>query len=231
MKINAIVFGATGMVGEGVLFEALKHEDVESVLVVGRRSYPMKHPKLRELLHHDFFDYSSIEAELTGYNACFFCLGVSSVGMKEPEYTKITYDLTMQVASTLSRLNPDMTFCYVSGMGTDSSEHGRLMWARVKGRAENHLAKLSFKASYAFRPGLMKPTKGQRNVKPIFKVLGLLYPIWKALFPKSVCTLEELGLSMVHVVQAGYSKRILENVDIALLAQSQSGERTFTRGA
>jgi uncharacterized protein YbjT (DUF2867 family) len=217
MKIKAIVFGATGMVGEGVLFEALNHENVESVLVIGRKPCKVTHPKLKELIHHDFYDFSSLEEHLKGYNACFFCLGVSSVGMNEHEYERITYDLTMHVATTLSKLNPEMTFCYVSGTGTDSTEQGRIRWARVKGRTENHLAKLPFKAVYLFRPGGMKPTKGQKNVKLIFKILAWPYPLWKFFFPGGVCKLQELGLAMIHVALSGYSKSILENRDIRLI--------------
>jgi hypothetical protein len=206
------------MVGEGVLLECLKHPDVDSVLVIGRRTCNMIHPKLKEILHHDFFDYSTIESQLKGYNACFFCLGVSSVGMKEAEYTRVTYDLTMQAATTLSRLNPDMTFCYVSGTGTDSTEQGRLMWARVKGRTENQLSRLPFKSVYSFRPGLMKPTKGQKNVKTIMKVVGYSYSFWKFLSPKNACMLEEVGLAMIQAARVGSSKKILENLDIAQLA-------------
>ena len=211
------------MVGEGVLNEALKHPDVESILVIGRRSCNVEHQKLKELLHNDFFDYSTLREHLRGFNACFFCLGVSSVGMNEQDYSRITYDLTMQAARTLSGFNPDMTFCYISGTGTDSSEKGRFMWARVKGKTENHLTRLPFKAVYLFRPGLMKPTKGQKNVKPLFKVLGLLYPLWKVLSPKNVCTLEEVGLAMIQAAQTGYTKQILENKDIAQLAGMNSG--------
>ena len=218
MKIKAILFGATGMVGEGVLLGALKHENVESVLVIGRRSCNVTHEKLTEIIHRDFFDYSALEERLKGYNACFFCLGVSSVGMNEQEYTRVTHDLTMEAARTLSRLNPEMTFCYISGTGTDSTEQGRMMWARVKGKTENDLARLPFKAAYSFRPGLMKPVRDQRNVKPTFKALAQLYPVWKFLSPKNVCTLEDLGLAMIHAANAGYSKRILENIDIAQLA-------------
>jgi uncharacterized protein YbjT (DUF2867 family) len=218
MKIKVIVFGATGMVGEGVLLEALNHDNVESVLVIGRRSCLVTHPKLKELIHHDFFDYSNIEEQLRGYQACFFCLGVSSVGMNERDYNRITFDLTMQAATILSRLNPTMTFCYVSGTGTDSTEQGRFMWARVKGKTENHLTKLPFKAVYLFRPGLMKPTKGQRNVKPLFKVLAWPYPLWKVLFPGTVCTMKDVGLAMINAALNGYSNQILENSDIAQLA-------------
>jgi hypothetical protein len=223
MKLKAIIFGSTGMVGEGVLIEALKHPDVESVLVVSRKSLNLKHSKLKELIHKDFFDYSTIEDHLKGYNACMFCLGVSSVGMNEKDYTRITYDLTMCAARTLSKLNSDMTFCYISGTGTDSSEKGRLMWARVKGKTENDLARLPFKAVYSFRPGLMKPTKGQKNVKTIFKVLGSLYPVWKFLSPKNVCTLEDLGLAMINTSLRGYHKQILENIDITQLAGTTPG--------
>jgi uncharacterized protein YbjT (DUF2867 family) len=223
MKIKVILFGATGMVGEGVLHEALKHPDVESILVISRRSCTVKHHKLKELLHTDFFDYSTIGEHLRGFNACFFCLGVSSVGMNEQDYSRITYDLTMQAARTLSGFNPDMTFCYISGTGTDSAEKSRNMWARVKGKTENYLTRLPFKAVYLFRPGLMKPTKGQKNVKPLFKVLGLFYPLWKVLSPKNVCTLEEVGLAMIQAAQTGYTKQILENKDIAQLASTNSG--------
>lgn len=220
MKINAIIFGATGMVGEGVLHEALKHPSVDSVLVIGRRSCNVNHQKLKELLHNDFFNYSSIQDQLKGYNACYFCLGVSSIGKNEKEYTRLTYDLTMQAASTLSRLNTEMTFCYVSGVGTDSTEKGRSMWARVKGRTENDVMKLPFKSAYAFRPGYIKPIKGLNNAFTASKVMGVLYPVLEVLFRKYVCTLEELGLAMINVTENGYSKKILECEDIARLART-----------
>ena len=223
MKIKAIIFGATGMVGEGVLHETLKHDDVESVLVVGRKSCNVKHQKLKELVHADFFDYSTIEEHLRGFNACYFCLGISSVGKNEKEYSRITYDLTMHAAGTLSRLNPGMTFCYVSGAGTDSAEKGRSMWARVKGKTENDLMKLPFKAVYLFRPGFIKPIKGLKNAYAFSKVLGLLYPVWKILLPKYVCTLEDLGLAMIQAASKGYPNKILENKDIAQLARTDSG--------
>jgi hypothetical protein len=224
MKIKAIIFGATGMVGEGVLLETLKYKNIESILIIGRRPCMVTHEKLKEIIHHDFYNYSTIEERLKGYNACFFCLGVSSVGMNEQNYTRITYDLTMQVATTLSRINPDMTFCYVSGTGTDSTEHGKMMWARVKGKTENDLKKLPFKSVYLFRPGLMKPTKGQKNVKPIFKAAGLMYPVLKLISPRNICTLEDVGLAMIHAVEVGYQKQILENMDIAQLAKIGLGE-------
>lgn len=219
MKIKVILFGATGMVGEGVLLTTLNHEDVETVLVIGRRPCMVTHPKLKEIIHHDFFNYSSIEEQLNGYDACFFCLGVSSVGMNEKEYRRITYDLTMQAATALSRCNPAMTFCYISGTGTDSTEQGRVMWARIKGKTENHLAKLPFKSVYSFRPGLMKPVPGQRNVKLLFKVIAWPYPLWKLLFPGTVSTLADVGCAMINATIYGYSKQVLENVDIARLAR------------
>jgi hypothetical protein len=218
MSIKAIIFGASGMVGEGVLLRALERPDVESVLVIGRRSCSIKHNKLKEIIHNDFYNYSAIEGQLVGYNACFFCLGVSSVGMSEKDYYHVTYDLTMQAASTMSKLNPDMTFCYISGTGTDSSEKGRLMWARVKGKTENHLMALPFKAVYLFRPGFMQPVKGQRNIKSIFKVVDFIYPFIKTLFPNSGCKLEDLGTAMIMSAKVGYSKHIIENKDIDQLA-------------
>ncbi|MDD8017933.1 MAG: epimerase [Bacteroidota bacterium] len=219
MKIKAIITGASGMVGEGVLLVALRNPDVESVLVLGRRSCNIQHPKLKEIIHSDFFDLSPIESQLQGYNACYFCLGVSSVGMKEDQYTRATYDLTMHAATTLSRLNPEMTFCYVSGTSTDSSEKGTMMWARVKGKTENHLLRLPFKAVYCFRPGMMKPVEGQKNVKPIFKIVLSLYPLFKFLSPKNACALEDLGGAMISVTKKGYSKKILENRDIDAVGQ------------
>lgn len=218
MKIRAIIFGATGMVGEGVLHECLNHADVESVLVIGRKSCNVKHQKLKEILHSNFYDYSTIEDQLKGVNACYFCLGVSSVGKSESDYTRITYNLTMAAAQVLSRLNTGMTFCYVSGAGTDSTEKGRVMWARVKGKTENDLMKLPFKAVYAFRPGFIKPIKGLKNAYTLSTVLGMFYPALKTLFPKYVCTLRDLGLAMIHAAGVGYPKKILENKDIAQLA-------------
>lgn len=226
MKIKAIIFGATGMVGEGVLHVALGHRDVEAVLVIGRRSCEVKHPKLKELIHDDFSDYSAVEKELAGYNACFFCLGVSSVGMSEKAYTRVTYDLTMEAAKTLSRLSPDMTFCYVSGAGTDSTEKGHIMWARVKGRVENRLKELPFRSVYLFRPGFIKPVKGVRHAHAISRVVGMLYPFLKVITPKYVCTLEEVGLAMIQAAKASPSRLIIENKAIRLLAGTGAGGKT-----
>jgi putative NADH-flavin reductase len=164
MKVRAIITGATGMVGEGVLHECLMHPDVEAVLLITRKPSGYQHPKLKEIIHRNFFDLSAIESTLTNYNACYFCLGVSSIGKKEDEYYHLTYDLTMHVSEALSRLNNGMTFCYVSGGGTDSTEKGKSMWARIKGKTENDLMKLPFKKAYMFRPGYIQPTKGLTHI-------------------------------------------------------------------
>jgi hypothetical protein len=212
--IKAIITGSTGMVGEGVLHECLLHPKVESVLIINRRSSGISHPKLQEIIHTDFFDFSGIENQLVGYNACYFCLGVSSVGMKEPEYYRLSNTLTLQLTNTLSKLNPSMTFCYVSGAGTDSSEKGRMMWARVKGKTENDLFKLPFDQVFAFRPGYMHPTKGLKNTIRSYKYMSWLYPLLKRIFPNQVSTLKDLGIAMIHVTLHGYDKKILEVPDI-----------------
>ena len=218
MKIKAIITGATGMVGEGVLHECLLHPDVESALVINRKSCGVNHEKLKEIIHKDFFDLSSIEDQLKGYNACYFCAGVSSIGKKEDEYKRITYDLTMNFANKLVKLNSDMTFCYVSGVGTDSTEKGRSMWARVKGKTENDLLKLPFKAAYMFRPGYIQPTKELKNAYKAYKIFSPLYPVWRLLFPKYVSTLKEIGLAMINVTLYGSDKKILECKDIVILS-------------
>ncbi|MGG7665026.1 NAD-dependent epimerase/dehydratase family protein [Dyadobacter sp. BHUBP1] len=220
-KIRAVVTGATGMVGEGVLLECLENPDVESVLTINRRPLEMSHPKLKEIVHKDFYDISLIEDQLKGYNACYFCLGVSSVGMKEPDYKRVTYDLTMHFAGVLSRLNPDMTFCYVSGAGTDSTEQGSTMWARVKGKTENDLRKLPFDQVFAFRPGFMKATEGQKNLLSLYKYIGWMYPIVKAIFPNWVSTLTQVARAMINVTKYGYDKNILEVKDINLVGDRQ----------
>ena len=207
------------MVGEGVLHECIRHEDVEEVLVVGRKSCGANHPKLKEIVHKDFFDLSAIENLLIGYNACFFCLGVSSVGMKEEQYYKLTYTLTMNFATTLSKHNPDMVFCYISGKSTDSSEKGRMMWARVKGKTENDLMKLHFKDVYNFRPGVITPTKGLKNTLKLYKYLGWLIPLIKLIAPRSISSLKQLGLAMINAATKGYEKQLLEVKDIIELAK------------
>ena len=218
MKIKAIVTGASGMVGEGVLHECLQINDVEGVLVIGRKSCGHIHPKLKEIVRTNLYDLSEIEDQLKGYNACYFCLGMSSVGVKEPEFTKVTYDLTMRFAQTVSKLNSGMTFCYVSGRGTN--ENGKQMWQRVKGKTETDLTKLSFKQVYNFRPGIMKPTKGLKNTLSLYKWMGWLLPIINIISPKSVLTLKQVGDAMINVTLRGYEKNILEVSDINALSKN-----------
>jgi len=208
------------MVGEGVLHECLLHPQVEAVLVINRKPCGLSHPKLTEIIHKDFFDLSPVESQLSGYNACYFCLGVSSIGMKEPEYYKLTHTLTMHFAQAVSRQNADMTFCYVSGSGTDSTEKGRSMWARVKGKTENDLAKLPFAHEYNFRPGFMKATEGQKNVLPFYKYVAWLYPVFRALTTNMVSTLAEVGQAMINVTLYGYDKQVIEVTDIIKLAHT-----------
>ncbi len=217
--IKVIITGATGMVGEGVLHECIHHPAVSTILVINRKPCGVVHSKVKEIIHADFYDLSAIESQLEGYNACFFCLGMSSVGMNEADYTKITYDLTMNFAETLCKLNPDMIFCYVSGASTDSTEKGRMMWARVKGKTENDLMKLPFKRVYNFRPGFMQPTPGLKNVLPAYKYVTWLFPILRPVFPNYMSTLAEIGLAMIHSVNRGYGKQILEVKDIIALAK------------
>jgi len=218
-KLRIIITGATGMVGEGVLNECLIHRDVEQVLAINRKHCGITHPKLKEIIHTNFYDLGPLEQQLSNYNACFFCLGVSSVGMKEPEFHRLTYMLTMHVAQTLSRLDPGMTFCYISGAGTDSTEKGRTMWARVKGKTENDLAKLHFKQVYNFRPAVLQPTPGSKNTLGYYKYFGWLLPIIKMIAPKYICSLRELGTAMINSVTKGYEKQILEVTDIIALSK------------
>jgi hypothetical protein len=220
MKIRAIITGVTGMVGEGVLHECLQHPDVERVLVINRKPCGVSHLKLSEIIHKDFLDLSAIQFQLNNYNACFFCLGVSSVGLKEAEYSRLSYDLTLHMASILSSLNPDMVFCYVSGTGTDSTEQGKSMWARVKGKTENQLLKLPFKKAYMFRPGYIHPTMGLKNTHKYYYLLTWLYPVLKLFFPSAALSLKQLGMAMIHTVTKGYDRSILESKDIIKLAKS-----------
>jgi len=222
MKMRVIITGSTGMVGEGVLHECLNHAEVESVLVINRRPCQVQHPKLKEILHSDFYDLTAISSQLSGYHACFFCMGVSSVGMKEENYNHLTYDLTLNFCKAVVDANPGITLTYVSGVGTDSSEKGRVMWARVKGKTENHLMQLPVKAAFAFRPGFIQPTAGMKNTYRMYKVLSPLFPVLKALFPKYVCTLKEIGLAMIHCVSQGYPQKVLEVKDIVLLANRRA---------
>jgi uncharacterized protein YbjT (DUF2867 family) len=217
-KLKVIITGATGMVGEGVMHECLQHSQVEAVLVINRRPCGVEHSKLKEIVHPDFFDLSSIEEQLKGYDACFFCLGVSSVGMKVDDYYKSTYSLTLNLAETLSKLNSSMTFCYVSGAGTDSTEKGRSNWARVKGKTENDLMKLPFKQVFTFRPAFIKPTSGLRNTLSFYKYINWLFPIGRAIYPNGFCTLKEIGIAMINASINGYEKKIVTGRDIIILA-------------
>jgi uncharacterized protein YbjT (DUF2867 family) len=214
--MKVIITGATGMVGEGVLIECLENKQVIEILSLSRKSCGMTHPKLKECLIPDFMNIEQYAKELSGYDACFYCAGVSSIGMNEEKFTKIIYDTTLHVAKTLSQLNPDMVFTFVTGQGTDSTEHGKIMWARVKGKTENALMQLPFKGQYNFRPGFMKHFKEQKNVKTILKVVSWFFPI---LFPKQSLTLQEVGRAMIQVVNKGYSKNVLEIQDIKKLGK------------
>lgn len=220
MKIRAIITGATGMVGEGVLHECLLHPDVDAVLVVTRRSCGVTHPKLKEVFHQDFSDFSGLEKELTGYNAAYLCMGVSSIGMTEEAYAHLTYDLTMALARLLAKLNPAMTLCYVSGAGTDSSEHGRIMWGRVKGRTENELMRLPLCKAYMFRPAFIRPTRGLKNTYTVYRMLTPFFPMLRFLFPQYIVTLKEVGLAMINSVNNGPDKQVLEVADIVKLART-----------
>jgi uncharacterized protein YbjT (DUF2867 family) len=213
--MKVIITGATGMVGEGILFECLENPAIKEVLIVNRRHYNMEHPKLKELLVNDFTKLEGLETQLSNYDACFYCAGISSVGMNEEKYNDITYETTMAFAGQLAKLNPDMVFNFVSGSHTDSTEKGKMMWARIKGKTENALMKLPFKAQYNFRPGFMKPFDGQKNVKTLFKPLIWLFPI---LLPKISLTLKQVGQAMINAVLKGYPKQVLEIADIKILA-------------
>jgi hypothetical protein len=218
MKIKVIITGTTGMVGEGVMHECLNHSDVESVLLINRRTVSTNHPKLKEIVTNNFFDFSGMEEQFKGYNACFFCLGTTSVGKKENEYTKITFDITKALADVLVKLNHEMTFCYISGKGTDSSEKGKIMWSRVKGRTENYILNLGFRQAFAFRPAIIEPTKGLKNTLSFYKYLFPLLPLVKLFFPGHICSLKEIGLAMINSVHEGYDKKVLEVRDIKKLA-------------
>lgn len=214
--VKVIITGATGMVGEGVLFECLQNPQVAEVLIINRRHYDLSHPKLKECIVPDFTKLQHFAHELNGYDACFFCAGISSVGMKEEKYRYITYDTTLAFAKALLAINNNIVFTYVSGASTDSSEKGKLMWARVKGKTENDLATLGFKAQYNFRPGVMLPFDGQKNWKYVYKVITKIIRFFSS---KAVITMQELGLAMINAVTKGYSKNILEIKDIKTLAQ------------
>lgn len=219
--MKVVIFGATGMVGQGVLRECLLAADVHSILSIVRSATGREHPKLRELVHNDFFDFSTVEDQLSGLDACFFCLGVSSAGMSEEKYRRITYDLTIAAARTLARLNPSMTFIYISGAGTDSTEHGRTMWARVKGQTENALLSMPFRAAYMFRPGVIVPLHGiqskTRAVQLFYSLSGPVLPWLQRQWPNQITTTEKLGRAMLKAAKQGAPKQVLETSDIAAL--------------
>jgi uncharacterized protein YbjT (DUF2867 family) len=216
--MNVLIFGATGMVGQGVLRECLVDPAVQRVQAIGRTPTGVQNAKLREIVHQDAWHYADIENDLSGFDACFFCLGVTSSGMKEEAYARVTYDITMAAAETLCQLNPQMTFIFVSGAGTDSSEQGRAMWARVKGRTENALLQLPFAAAYMFRPGVIEPVHGARSKTASYRVLYTLtkplLPVLRWAFPDYVLTTQQIGLAMLAVARRGFSKRVLESKDI-----------------
>ncbi len=224
--MKAILFGGTGMIGQGVLIECLADPDLESLLVVGRGPSGTKHPKVTDLVLPDMFNYAG--QPLSGYDACFFCLGVSSAGMSEPDYTKVTYELTLAAAQALLKANPKMTFCYISGASSDSTEKGRVMWARVKGKTENALLKLGFKSTYLFRPGLIQPLKGIKSrtasYRAFYAGFGWLLPVVKSVLPSTITTTERLGLAMINAAKKGYPTPILETRDINILAGPQEGK-------
>jgi uncharacterized protein YbjT (DUF2867 family) len=219
--MNVLILGATGMVGQGVMRECLLDAGVARVVILGRHATGNAHAKVREIVHADLFHLQPIEGELTGLDACFYCLGATAAGKSEREYARINYDMTLAVAETLARLDPDMTFVYVSGQGTDSSERGRTMWARVKGRTENALLRLPFKAAYMLRPGIILPMHGIKSRTTLYRVfytlMTPLYPALRRLFPRAITTTEHLGRVMLRLARSGYSKPVLESADIASL--------------
>jgi nucleoside-diphosphate-sugar epimerase len=218
IPIRVIITGTTGMVGEGVMHQCLQHPDVETVLIINRKPSGYKHPKLTEIVHADFFDLMPIEDQLAGYNACYFCLGISSVGVSKEDFYKTTYMLTLNVAQTLVQYNPDMTFCYVSGAGTDSKEKGN-GWAAVKGKTENDLMKLPFLQVYAFRPGFIKPIKGLTKTHGFYKYINWLFPVGRALYPAGFVTLQEVAQAMITVTEQGYHTKVIEGKDIITLGK------------
>ena len=229
--MRVVIFGATGMIGQGVLRECVKDERVTHVLSVGRRRTGVSHPKLAEVVRRDFFDWADAGDALAGYDACFFTLGVSAAGMSEADYTRTTYDLTLAAANALVLLNPGMTFTYVSGAGTDSTERGRMMWARVKGRTENALLRLPFTAAYMFRPGMIEAVDGVRPSNAFYRrsyaVLGPVIALARRLFPNQVVTTAEVGRAMIRVARQGYRRPVLERADIAALARDRTGPYTL----
>jgi uncharacterized protein YbjT (DUF2867 family) len=217
--MNILITGATGMVGEGVLLEALENTKITKVIIVNRRTAGYSHIKLTEIIHADLSNIEPIAAQLKNIDATFFCLGKSSVGMNEADYTKVTYDLTMQFAKTISANNPNSTFCYISGSGTDSTEKGRSMWARVKGKTENDLRKLNFKKVYNFRPGFMRPTVGQKYALAFYKYVNWMFPFLNVVAAKYAHTLTQLGKAMINVIDSNREETVIEVLEIKELAK------------
>ena len=220
--MNVLIFGATGMVGQGVMRECMAAPDVEKVLTVGRTRTGQQHPKLQELVHAEMWDFANVEAELANFDACFFCIGVTSSGMSEQKYTHLTYDMTVAVASTLARLNPQMVFVYVSGAGADSSETSRIMWQRVRGKTENALLKLPFRGVYIFRPGMIQPVGVQSKTTSyrwFYSLTKPLLPILRSMLPDQILSTPQVGQAMLASVRHGAPKRVLESPDINALSR------------
>ena len=222
--MNVLLFGATGMVGQGVLRECLLDPNVQLVVTIGRTATNAQNSKLRQIVHPDLWNYATIESDLRNFDACFFCLGVGSAGMAEKDYERVTYGITIAAAETLSRLNPKMVFIYVSGTGTDSSEKGRMMWARVKGKTENALLRLPFAAAYMFRPGFIEPAHGEISRNKLYRILFVftkpLLPFLRRVFPNQILTTEQIARAMLNLVTHPYPKHVLEIKDIRSAAQT-----------
>ena len=220
--MNVVIFGATGMVGAGVLLECFADPRVTSVLAITRSPTGRTHSKLHEVVHQDFFNFESLRADFASCDACFFCLGITSLGLSEAAYTRVTYDIAMAAAREMVAANPLMTFCFVSGVGTDSTERGRTMWARVKGKTENALLALGFKAAYMFRPGYIQPIGDVQSktgwVQTAYDIARPLYPLINRLLPNNSTTTSNLGRAMIQVAAAGYSKQVLYSSDFNTLA-------------
>ncbi len=218
--MKVIIFGATGMIGGGTLLECFADPRVERVLAVVRKPTGIRHAKLEEVLLADFYDYAALQPRWPEFDACLFCLGVTSMGMDEPAYRRLTFDLTMATARSMAAVNPNLVFCYVSGAGTDSSARGRVMWARVKGETENALLALPFRGAYMFRPGYIQPMKGVRSstrwYQMVYDVVGPLYPLLRRLAPGVVTNTETIGRALIRVAAEGYRTRVLEGRDINL---------------
>lgn len=227
--MRVILFGATGMVGQGVLRECLRDDAVSEIVCIGRTPVGIQHPKIEDLITANLFELDRIEDKLSGLDACFFCLGVSSGGMSEQDYRHLTYDLTLSAAGMLARSNPGMTFIYVSGAGTDSSERGRSMWARVKGATENALLRLPFKAAYMFRPGVIVPLDGIQSKTPSYRVFyrlfGVLLPALQRRFPRTICSTRSIGLAMLDVARYGAKSPILGPAKIDAAARQEGHEQ------